>query len=120
MPLGLAVIEAQKNDPSYQAFRMWVSQGKQGNPPHQKARPSPYPQPLGNPDPPEIQWLELLQDEDPKEMQWLGSQELELVDLTRQGQAPAGEVLVGSKPPLSLLTIFLGTGWYAPRPCVSI
>ena len=39
MPLGLAVIEAKKNDPSYQAFRIWVAQGKQGKPPHRTPNP---------------------------------------------------------------------------------
>ena len=108
MPLGLAIIEAQEKDPSYRAFRTWVSQGKQGDPPHRTARRSPYPQPEGSPDPPGTQWLELLQDEDPKEMQWLGAQELELVDLTRQGRAPAGEVLVRVQDPTIPTMIFLG------------
>ena len=94
LPLGLAVIEAQKNDPSYQAFRLWVSQGKTGPPPHKRVRPSQHPQPLMGQDPPELQWLETLQDEDPEEMRWLGNQDLEMVDLTRRGRPPAGEVLV--------------------------
>ena len=94
MPLGLAVIEAQKADPSYNAFRNWVAQGKEGPPPHRAARPSLHPQPRNDPDPLGVQWLERLQDEDPREMQWLGNQELELVDLTRQGRDRAGEILV--------------------------
>lgn len=71
-----------------------MSQGKTGPPPHQKVRPSQHPQPLMGQDPPELQWLETLQDEDPEEMKWLGHQDLEMVDLTRRGRPPAGEVLV--------------------------
>ena len=98
-PLSLAVIEAQQADPSYNAFRTWVAQGKKGTPPHRAARPSPSPQPLMDPDPLEVQWLERLQDEDPREMQWLGEQELELVDLTRQGRTRAGKILVRVQDP---------------------
>ena len=93
------MIEAQINDPSYQAFRLWVSQGKEGPPPHRQARPRQPPQPVVNPDPLVLQWLETLQDEDPEEMEWLGAQELELVDLTRRGRPLAGEVLVRVQDP---------------------
>ena len=93
------MVEAQTNDPSYNAFRLWIAAGREGPPPHQRPQ-------------------EAVPEADPKEMQWLSTQGPELVDLTRRGRESHGEVLVRVADPTlrSPLMISLGTGCCARRP----
>ena len=86
LPFGLALIEAQVNDPACQAFRLWVAGGKEGVPPHKRSQPC----------------LNNSQDEDPEELKWLGTLELELVDLTRPDRPRAGAVLAHVHDPTLL------------------
>jgi transposase InsO family protein len=77
LPFALALVEAQRNDPACQAFRLWIESGRDGPPPHQKPA-----------------FLNTFQDEDPDELKWLGTLDLELEHLTGPGRPRVGEVLV--------------------------